>query len=190
MAVRIVENCCSPLFLDFVRHQVEQSDRWNFKYPMNTSFDEKHAKLEIIGGQGAPDQRLAGIAMSLMIQIYEMASDIITPNIMFCGASIKDKYRKDNLHTDHNDDPRHKNFIKVLGILNSDWQDSWGGGFEHGGEVYPVRPTDFIIFDSKIEHRAADILVDKKRIAIDFTMKGQHHDFALGEGERYNVNNY
>ena len=96
MAVRIVENCCSPLFLDFVRHQVEQSDRWNFKYPMNTPFDEKHAKLEIIGGQGAPDQRLAGIAMSLMIQIYEMASDIITPNIMFCGASIKDKYRKDN----------------------------------------------------------------------------------------------
>ena len=169
MAVQIVENCCSPMFLDFVRHQVEQSDRWNFHYPKGADFDAKHAKLEIVGGQGAPDQRLAGIAMSLMIQIYEKASDTISPNIMFCGVSIKDKYRKDNLHQDHTSESE-KNLIKVLGVLNTDWQDSWGGGFEHGGEVYPVRPTDFIIFDSKVPHRADDILVDKKRIAIDFTL--------------------
>ena len=169
MAVQIVENCCSPMFLDFVRHQVEQSERWHFKYPVNADFDDKHPKLEIIGGQGAPDERLAGVAMSLMIQIYEKASDIISPNIMFCGVSIKDKYRKDNLHQDHTSESE-KNLIKVLGVLNTDWQDSWGGGFEHGGEVYPVRPTDFIIFDSKVPHRADDILVDKKRIAIDFTL--------------------
>ena len=160
------------MFLDFVRYQVEQSDRWNFHYPKGADFDDKHAKLEIIGGQGAPDQRLAGIAMSLMIQIYEKASDIITPNVMFCGVSIKDKHREDNLHQDHVNDPESMKLTKVLGILNTDWQDSWGGGFEHGGEVYPVRPTDFIIFDYKVHHRAADILVDKKRVAIDFTLQG------------------
>ena len=75
------------------------------------------------------------------------------------------------MHQDHTSESE-KDLIKVLGVLNSDWQDSWGGGFEHGGEVYPVRPTDFIIFDSKVHHRAADILVDKKRIAIDFTLQG------------------
>ena len=88
MAVQIVENCCSPMFLDFVRHQVEQSERWHFKYPVNANFDDKHPKLEIIGGKGATDEKLVGIAMSLMIQIYEKASDTISPNIMFCGVSI------------------------------------------------------------------------------------------------------
>lgn len=158
------------MFLDFVRYQVEQSDRWNFHYPKGANFDDKHAKLEIVGGEGSQDKLLQGIAMSLMIQIYEKASDIITPNVMFCGVSIKDKHRTDNIHKDHTSESE-RDLIKVLGVLNSDWQDSWGGGFEHGGEVYPVRPTDFLIFDSKIEHRAADILVDKKRIAIDFTLK-------------------
>ena len=159
------------MFLDFVRFQVEQSDRWNFQYPKGANFDDKHAKLEIVGGEGSQDKLLQGIAMSLMIQIYEKASDIITPNVMFCGVSIKDKHRTDNVHKDHTSESE-KNLIKVLGVLNSDWQDSWGGGFEHGGEVYPVRPTDFLIFDSKVPHRAADILVDKKRIAIDFTLQG------------------
>ena len=89
-----------------------------------------------------------------MIQIYDFkASDIITPNVMFCGVSIKDKHREDNLHQDHVNDPESILLIKVLGILNTDWQDSWGGGFEHGGEVYPVRPTDFAIFDSKVHHQ-------------------------------------
>ena len=171
MAVQIVKNCCSLMFLDFIRQQVEQSERWHFKYPINANFDDKHPKLEIIGGEGPADEKLVGIAMSLMIQIYEKASDIISPNVMFCGISIKDKYRKDNLHQDHHTSPeKEMNLIKVLGVLNTDWQDSWGGGFEHGGEVYPVRPTDFLIFDSKVPHRAADILVDKKRIAIDFTL--------------------
>ena len=58
MAVQIVENCCSPMFLDFVRHQVEQSERWHFKYPVNANFDDKHPKLEIIGGKGATDEKL------------------------------------------------------------------------------------------------------------------------------------
>ena len=33
------------MFLDFVRYQVEQSDRWNFHYPKGADFDDKHAKL-------------------------------------------------------------------------------------------------------------------------------------------------
>ena len=173
MAVRIVKNCCSPMFLDFVRYQVEQSDRWNFHYPKGADFDDKHAKLEIIGGQGAPDQRLAGIAMSLMIQIYEKASDIITPNVMFCGVSIKDKHREDNIHTDHEkDELKDTPITKVLGILNSDWnREIDGGGFEHGDKIHKLEAGDFIIFNPRIKHRAEDIISDKKRIAIDWTLK-------------------
>ena len=113
------------MFLDFVRYQVEQSDRWNFHYPKGANFDDKHAKLEIVGGEGSQDKLLQGIAMSLMIQIYEKASDIITPNVMFCGVSIKDKHRTDNIHKDHTSESE-RDLIKVLGVLNSDWQDYYG----------------------------------------------------------------
>jgi len=30
----IVKNCCTPLFLDFFKHQVTKSTKWNFNYPM------------------------------------------------------------------------------------------------------------------------------------------------------------
>ena len=41
---------------------------------------------------------------------------------MFCGVSMKDKHREDNIHTDHEkDELQDTPIIKVLGILNSDW---------------------------------------------------------------------
>ena len=36
-----------------------------------------------------------------------------------------------------------------------------------------ARPTDFILFDPRIPHRASDITCERKRIALDFTFKAQ-----------------
>ena len=47
-----------------------------------------------------------------------------------------------------------------------------GGGFTHGDVTYPIEPTDFIIFDASVPHRADNILINKKRFAIDYTVKG------------------
>ena len=44
MAVQLVKNCCSPMFLDFIRQQIEQSEQWHFKYPVNADFNAKHPK--------------------------------------------------------------------------------------------------------------------------------------------------
>ncbi len=175
--VKIIKNACSPMLLEFIKFHAQQSDNWNFRYPMGSStpFEDKHAKLEVINAnKKMDDEKLAGLSAALLINIYEKSDDAFIPDILFCGISIKDKHRKDNLHKDHDEDGlKDINIIKLLGILNTDWEDDWGGGFLHGGTVYPVRPTDFILFDPKIEHRAEDIIVDKKRLAIDFTVRAK-----------------
>ena len=35
----IVKNCCTPLFLDFFKHQVTKSNKWNFNYPMGKELE-------------------------------------------------------------------------------------------------------------------------------------------------------
>ena len=47
-----------------------------------------------------------------------------------------------------------------------------GGGFTHGKTTYPLEPTDFIIFDASVPHRAETMVTNKKRFAIDYTLKG------------------
>ena len=95
-------------------------------------------------------------------------------DLLFCGVSMKDKHREDNIHTDHEkDELKDTIIIKVLGILNSDWnhiQD--GGGFEHGNNIYKLEVGDFIVFDPRVKHRTEDIMSDKKRISsIDWTLR-------------------
>jgi hypothetical protein len=113
--------------------------------------------------------------MSLLMMIHETAKKqkINVPlDLLFCGISMKDEHREDNVHTDHQkDELKDTAIIKVLGILNSDWKKTYGGGFEHGGVLHSPEPGDFIIFDPRVPHRAQDILTDKKRIAIDWTLK-------------------
>ena len=46
----IVKNCCTPLFLDFFKHQVTKSNKWNFNYPLGKPFEDKHAKIDVIQG--------------------------------------------------------------------------------------------------------------------------------------------
>jgi len=107
------------------------------------------------------DKFLGGVSMSLLMMIHETAkkqSVNVPLDLLFCGISMKDELQ---------DTP----IIKVLGILNSDWKKSWGGGFEHGGVLLSPEPGDFIVFDPRVPHKAQDIFTDKKRIAIDWTIR-------------------
>ncbi len=142
---------------------------------MGKPFEDKHAKIDIMQGDTVHDEFLAGVSMSLLMLIHEKAKqkNINVPlNLLFCGVSMKDKHREDNLHTDHEkDELQDTPIIKVLGILNSDWKEEDGGGFLHNNIVHTLEPGDFIVFDPRLPHKAENINCDKKRIAIDWTLR-------------------
>ena len=170
MAIKLIENACSPFYLDMIKHVASNDDSWNFKYPIGKPLDESHLKLDIIDNDDTKHPLLAGIAMGLLIQIYDKGGkDLFIPEIYFCGISIKDKHRKDNVHVD---DANRNDTIKIMGILNSDWDpNTMGGGFMHGGVIHKLNPTDFCIFDPRTPHAAEDIICDHKRFAMDFSVK-------------------
>ena len=158
-----------------IRHHFQESEHWSWKYPLNTHFSKRHPKLTIIDGAPQPPEveRLAGLSMALFTLLYEQGlNTLVYPKILWCGASIKDKHRKDNIHTDHDDDiPKDWKVLKVLGCLNSDWKEEWGGGFTWNGNGYYAPPGSFYVFDPLIPHAASDIFCDEKRIAIDYTLR-------------------
>ena len=173
--IKLLKTNIGPMFLEFLRYQFQQSEFWSFKYPLNSHFSKRHPKLTIIDGtpQSAPVERLAGLSMALFTLLYEQGlSKFVYPDILWAGASIKDKHRKDNTHTDHTDDiPKDWKVLKVLGCLNSDWKEEWGGGFTWNDNKYYAPPGSFYVFDPLIPHAASDIFCDEKRIAIDFTLR-------------------
>ena len=63
--------------------------------------------------------------MSLLMMIHEKIKQQninVLLDLLFCGVSMKDKHREDNIHTDlEKDELSDTLIIKVLGILNSDW---------------------------------------------------------------------
>ena len=175
--VKIIENVVSPMFLEYVRYQMQESENWSWRYPQNSDFSERHPKLTLINGkQQSPQvERLVGIAMSLFFMVYEKGlREKVYPEIIWAGAAIKDKNREDNTHTDHMDDiPKDVKVLKVLGVLNSDWKQEWGGGFTWNSKTYYAKPGSFYLFDPRVPHRADNILCDEKRIAIDYTLKAK-----------------
>ena len=155
-----------------LKHTAMSSSSWNMKYPIG--LEPKHLKLDIIENEPL-EEILTGMAMGLLIQIYEnetftniKGKDLFLPEVSYCSISMKDKYRLDNRHVDHEHDT---DYIKILGILNSDWGPDDGGLFLHGDEAIPMVPTQFIIFDPRISHCASEITTNKKRLGIDFTVK-------------------
>ena len=164
--IQVLENCCTASYLDMMKHAAESSSSWNMKYPIN--LEPKHLKLDIIENEPL-EPILAGMAMGLLIQIYDKGGkDFFFPEVSYCSISMKDRYRTDNKHVDHENDP---DYIKLLGLLNSDWNSKDGGLFLHGDEAIPMVPTNFVVFDPKIQHCASEILTDKKRLGLDFTVK-------------------
>ena len=173
--VKIIDNAVTPMFLEYVRFQMQESENWSWQYPKGAHFSKRHPKLTLIDGTEQPPkvERLAGIAMSLFLMVYEKGlHGLVYPELMWAGASIKDKHREDNTHTDHMDDvPKNMKVLKVLGVLNSDWKQEWGGGFTWNGKTYYAKPGSFYVFDPRVPHRADNILCDEKRVAIDYTVK-------------------
>ena len=167
MSVKIIDNCCSLSYLNLLKDVASNSDNWQLKHPMNVPIDDRFLKLNIIDN-GIRHPVLAGLAMGLLLQIHETGGrGLFVPEICLCGISIKDKHRLDNIHTD---EKKEYNFVKILGIINSDWKEEWGGGFFHNGTSNYIKPTSFCIFDPSEEHAAEEIFTDKKRFAIDFTV--------------------
>tara|TARA_B100000749_G_C18202199_1_gene372434 strand:+ start:97 stop:624 length:528 start_codon:yes stop_codon:yes gene_type:complete len=170
MTIKILDNCCSLEYLDYLKHVASNSETWNLRFPTDFSIEEKFLKLDIIDEQNQKviykHPFLAGLAMGLLIQIYEAGGQgLFIPEVSWCGISIKDKHRPDNIHIDALKD---KNLVKIIGIINSDWKEEWGGGFLHNGISNYIKPTSFGIFDPGEPHAATEIFTDKKRFAIDY----------------------
>ena len=161
-----------------MKQEAERSESWSFRFPIDDEkyipIEDKFAKLILITKQQGIQKEnavLAGMAIGLLIQIWEKSErKFFIPQIQWCGISIKDSSREDNTHSDHE---KGSGLVKVLGTLNSDWDTKkMGGGFTHGKTTYPLEPTDFIIFDASVPHRAETMVTNKKRFAIDYTLKG------------------
>ena len=170
MAVKIIDNCCSSEYLNCLKFTAINSENWNLKYGGNveSSIEDKFPKLNIVDDKGVRHPYLAGLALGLLFQIYEAgAQGLFVPELLNCGISIKDKHSPDNIHTD---EEKNDNFVKILGIINSDWEEEWGGGFFHDGTSNYIKPTSFCIFDPSELHAAEEIFTDKKRFAIDFSV--------------------
>ena len=170
MDLKIIDNCCSSYLLDCVKHIAIQSENWNLLWPQTAKVEDRFLKLDIVGEKGVvKNPFLAGLVQGLLIQIYEASGqEFFIPDIYFCGISMKDKHRTDNIHTDQ---PKKDEFVKIVGIINSDWKEEWGGGFFHNGTHNYIKPTSFCIFEPSENHSAEEIFTDKKRFAIDFTVQ-------------------
>ena len=166
--LEVIEDCCSSSYLDMLFHTSTNSANWHMRYPNGTSFKDKHLKMDVLMNEDQNFPFLAGMAMGLLVQIYSKRDDLFLPECSYCGVGIKDKHRHDNTHTDHEND---LDYIKIFGLLNSDWNSKDGGLFLHGDEAIPMKPKTFVVFDPRIPHSASEIFTDKKRVGIDFTVK-------------------
>ena len=172
--LQVIENCCSTFYLDMLKHTATNSSNWNMKYPIGMEFEDKHLKLDIIENEPI-NELLAGMAMGLLIQIYESKTyevisgrSLFSPEVSYCSISMKDRHREDNRHIDHEHDT---DYIKIDGLLNSYWNAKDGGLFLHGDESIPMVPTNFVVFDPRIPHCASKITTNEKRLGIDFTVR-------------------
>ena len=165
--LQVIENCCSTFYLDMLKHTATNSSSWNMKYPIGMEFEDKHLKLDIIENEPI-DELLAGMAMGLLIQIYSKQPNLFLPEVSYCSISMKDRHRLDNPHIDHEHDT---NYIKIVGLLNSNWNAKDGGAFIYGEEEIDMVPTNFIVFDPRVSHCASKITTNEKRLGIDFTVR-------------------
>ena len=162
--LEIIESGIPLTYLDMMKYTAMNSEAWHMKYPQN--HPDKHLKMDIIDGE-VRQPLLSGMAMGLLLLLYDKRSDLFSPEITYAGISIKDKNRLDNPHTDHVNDLGH---IKIFGLLNSDWGSMDGGLFLYGDEAIPMVPGTFVVFNPRVTHSASEIHGNKQRIGLDFTV--------------------
>ena len=171
-----IENAVAPMILEYMKTKVQNEERWSYSYPKGAVFEKKHPKLTIYDGSDIPGAKfLEGMAHMVLLMVYNKALkdglDVFQPTMLWCGASIKDKHRKDNIHTDHEKDvPKDMKVLKILGLLHAEWSEDNGGHFLHDGETHKMVPGTFLVFDPLKEHAATDIFTVQKRIALDYTV--------------------
>ena len=145
--MKILDNCCGESILDTLKDISSKSPNWNFNWPAGDKFliEDKFLKLDIIQDGQIINPLLAGLTLGLLLQIYEVSDkETFVPNILWCSISIKDKHRKDNIHTDHTEDENSRKLIKIMGLLNSDWQEEWGGNFSIMGKAIMLNLLHFV----------------------------------------------
>jgi len=171
-----IENAIPPMFLEFLKTQVQNQERWSFIYPKTSIFEKKYPRLTIYDGSNISETKfLEGVSYMILLMIYHKmlhdGNNFFKPNMLWCGVAIKDKLTPDNLHIDHDDDiPEGMKVVKLLGLLHAEWPEEYGGHFYHGGEEHIMNPGTFLCFDPLVKHKATTIHTDVKRIAIDFTV--------------------
>ena len=190
---KIIDNCCSPEYLKVLMDHTINSENWNMRAIQHKGHE--FFKLDIIQknrgeikfSSGILDHGrinsqlpiLAGLSMGLFLQIYGMGgNEFFIPEIVSCGISMKDKHTPNNLRTDAEAED---GIIKIIGVLNSDWEEKWGGGFIHGGKSNYIEPTSFCVFDPSELHSTAEILTDNKIFTIEYTapiVHRHHHHHA------------
>ena len=124
--LEILPNCCSKTYLDMLHHAAMCSSSWNMLKPIGLA--DKHLQLPIIENEVLPNtESLSGMSLGLLIQILDSGGkEFFLPEVSYCAISMKDRHRTDNRHVDHANDP---DYIKVLGLLNSDWVQTMVGYF-------------------------------------------------------------
>ena len=165
----ILKNVCSKTYLDMFMHMIPSVELWENTEENDVNYKKINlTKLNIVTHGKFDNPMLGGIAIGLLSQIYDAGGkDYITPEMHFCAVSQKDSSTPTNFHTDDWGEGR----LKVLGILNSDWNsEKDGGGFICNGVAYKLNPTDFLIFDSNQTHANDTITSDKDRYAIDYML--------------------
>jgi|TARA_E500000318_G_scaffold110807_2_gene127285 hypothetical protein len=168
----IVKDAVPLHLLDLLKDWSIQCEEWSLKYPVNHSIDERFPKINLINNDGNTIAKAtgAGIAYAILSMIHQKCK-LITMNVYCAGIGVRDKHTYNNMHTDHKHDmPPEANVIKVLGLLESDWKEDWGGGFHWDGKDYYAPPGSFMIFNPGIPHKAGDIYCEKKRWAIDYSV--------------------
>ncbi len=166
----ILKNVCSKTYLDMFMHMIPSVELWENTEENDVNYQKINlTKLNVVTQGHFDNPLLAGVAIGLLSQIYDAGGkDYIVPAMHFCAISVKDKTTPTNFHTDQWGEGR----LKVLGLLNSDWDSKTdGGGFICDGVKYALEPTDFLIFDSNQTHSNDLIISDKERCAIDFMLQ-------------------
>ena len=68
--IKIIDNCCSPAYLDSLKSIAMNAENWNLKYPQVAPIEDRFPKLEIFSN-GIRHPLLAGLAIGLLLQIHE-----------------------------------------------------------------------------------------------------------------------
>ena len=78
--LEVIENACTPYYLDCLKYHAMQADTWHMRYPQGS--DDKHLKMDIIENE-VKQPLLAGLAMGLLIHLYGIRQDLFIPDVSY-----------------------------------------------------------------------------------------------------------